>query len=58
MQCTDGNTSHKQRFSEVRSSLRLHPIPNTLQYSPVLYNETDNTECTTWYKIDLFLTTR
>ena len=54
MQCTDGNKSDTQLFSKVRSSSRLHLIPNTLQYSPVLYNETDNTECTAWYTMDPF----
>ena len=53
MQCTDGNNL----FSKVRSSPMLHHIPNTLQYSPGLYNETDITECTTWYIMDHFLTT-
>ena len=48
----------KQLFSKVRSSPMLHCIPNTLQYSHGLYNETDNTECTTWYTMDPFLTTR
>ena len=59
MQCTDGIKSDKQLFSKVKSLPWLHFIPNTLQYSPGLHNETDNnTECTAWYTIDPFLTTR
>ena len=49
-----GKKSDKQLFSKISSSPRLHLIPNTLQYSPGLYNETDNTECTTWYTMDRF----
>ena len=58
MQCTDGRKSDKQLFSKLRSSPMLHLIPITLQYSPGLYNETDNTQCTSWYTMEPYLTTR
>ena len=52
------NSVLKLLFSKVRGSLRLHLIPNTLQQTPGLYNETDNTEHTAWYTMDPFLSTR
>ena len=58
MQYTDGNKSDKPLFSKVRSSPRWHLISNTLQCSPGLYNDTDNTECAAWYTMYPFLTTR
>ena len=54
MQCINGKKSDKHIFfSKVLSSPRLHLTLNTLQYSPRLYNETDNTECTSWYAMDI-----
>ena len=52
------NSVLKLLFCKVRGSLRLHLIPNTLQQTPGLYNETDNTEHTAWHTMDPFLSTR
>ena len=46
MQCNDGKQSDKHLFCQVRSSPSWHLIPNTLQHSPGLHNETDNTQNT------------